>query len=190
MIGFCLKLLLQIVFQTMFLFLILWSSLFDNRWENVRSFLTRNYSPESVIYLSGLLIFFALIVTTIGWGFYRYKLLLNTFVCKIKAWNEPQKVQNFLLCVILNLKILKLSRNIIRYTSDICKKVSKVSEFNFTLLPSSEILCLENSNYGESLFAIILSLNAFLLSSIPERPWKFICYRLSYIHNCRYINNQ
>ena len=69
MLLFGFKLLLQIVFQTMFLFMILWMTLFHNRWENIRKFLKRNYSPGSVIYLSGSLILFALILTIIDRGF-------------------------------------------------------------------------------------------------------------------------
>ena len=68
MFSFGLKLLIQIVFQTMFLFMILWMTLFHNRWKNMRNFLKRNNSPESVIYLSGFLILFALILTALGNG--------------------------------------------------------------------------------------------------------------------------
>ena len=66
MLAFGIKLQLQIVFQTIFLFTILWMTLFHKRWENFRYFMTRNYSPESEIYLSGFLIVSALTLTTLG----------------------------------------------------------------------------------------------------------------------------
>ena len=53
----------------MFLFMILWMTLFHNRWKNMRNYLKRTNSPESVIYLSGFLILFALILTALGNGF-------------------------------------------------------------------------------------------------------------------------
>ena len=68
MLAFGVKLILQIVFQTMFLYMVLWMTLFHERWENLRHFMKRNYSPESVIYLSGFLISFAHVVTTLGIG--------------------------------------------------------------------------------------------------------------------------
>ena len=68
MLAFGVKLILQIVFQTMFLFMVLWMTLFHERWENLRHFMKRNYSPETVIYLSGFLISFAHVVTTLGIG--------------------------------------------------------------------------------------------------------------------------
>ena len=69
MLAFSLKLITHIVFQTIFLFMILWMTLFHNRWENFRYFMIRNYSTDSVIYLSGFLILFAFTVTTLGEGF-------------------------------------------------------------------------------------------------------------------------
>ena len=71
MLAFGLKLMLQIVFQTMFLFMILWMTLFHDRWQNVRNFLKGNYSPASDIYFSGLIILLALVMTTLGRGLNR-----------------------------------------------------------------------------------------------------------------------
>ena len=68
MLGYCLKIMFQIVFQTLLLFMVLWMTLFHDRWENFRDFMTRTYSPESVIYLSGFVIITALMVTTFGTG--------------------------------------------------------------------------------------------------------------------------
>ena len=58
----------QIVFQTLFLFMVLWMTLFHDRWENVRDFMTRTYNFESVIYLSGFVVITALMITTFGKG--------------------------------------------------------------------------------------------------------------------------
>ena len=68
MLAFGLKVVLQIAFQTIFLFMILWMTLFHKRWENFRYFMNRNYSSKSVIFLSGFLILFAFTVTTLGRG--------------------------------------------------------------------------------------------------------------------------
>ena len=68
LLGYFLKIMFQILFQTIFLFMILWMILFHNRWQNFREFMSRNYSSESVKYLSGFLIITALVVTTFGRG--------------------------------------------------------------------------------------------------------------------------
>ena len=68
MLAVSLKLITQIVFQTIFLFMILWMTLFHKRWENFRYFMIRNYSAESVIYFSGFLILLAFTVTILGEG--------------------------------------------------------------------------------------------------------------------------
>ena len=69
MLAFGVKLVAQVVFQTMLLFLILWMSLVHKRWENFRYFMIRNYAPDSLIFLSGFMIIFGFIVTTLGRGF-------------------------------------------------------------------------------------------------------------------------
>ena len=66
MIGFCLKTMFQILFQTLFLFVVLWMTLFHDRWKNVRDYMTRTYFPESVIYLSGVTIITAFMIATFG----------------------------------------------------------------------------------------------------------------------------
>ena len=77
MLAFSLKLIIQIVFQTIFLFMILWMTLFHKRWENFRYFMIRNYSAESVNYLSGFLILFAFTITTLGEGFLSLRIRLE-----------------------------------------------------------------------------------------------------------------
>ena len=72
MLAFGLKLIIQIVCQTIFLFFILWMTLFHERWANFRFFMTRNYSPKSLIYLSSFLILFSYIITTLGIGRVRF----------------------------------------------------------------------------------------------------------------------
>ena len=57
--------------------MILWMTLFHKRWQNFRYFMIRNYSAESVIYLSGFLIFFAFTITTIGEGFLSLRIRLE-----------------------------------------------------------------------------------------------------------------
>ena len=69
MLSFGLKLIFQIIFHTIFTFMILWVTIFHKRWKNFRNFLARNYSRESVIYLSGFLIISAFTLTTLGRGF-------------------------------------------------------------------------------------------------------------------------
>ena len=69
MLAFGLKLIFQIILQTIFLFMILWMTLFHERWENIRYFMNRNYSTKSARFLSGFLILFAYILTTSGRGF-------------------------------------------------------------------------------------------------------------------------
>lgn len=128
-----------IVFQTMFLFMILWMALFHKRWDNFRYFMTRNYDPESIIYLTGFLILSALTLTSLGWWCDLYELIKEV---KIKYWNiffnRPQKVQTFILCLLSNLTYLQISKNAKKFFVDICKKVWLVSEFNFTLHGTSD----------------------------------------------------
>ena len=52
---------------------------------------------------------------------------------------------------------------------DLYKKFWNVSGFNFTLLPTSEIFCLEQHKFVKELFVAIETLIAYLFSSIPER---------------------
>ena len=66
--GYFLKTMLQIVFQMSCVFMMLWMTLFHNRWQNFRDFIIRNYSEDSLNYLCGFFIFFALIVITFGRG--------------------------------------------------------------------------------------------------------------------------
>ena len=68
MLAFGLKLILQIVFQTIFLFMILWMTLIHKRWENLRYFISREYSQESVVFISGSLILLFFILITLGKG--------------------------------------------------------------------------------------------------------------------------
>ena len=56
--------------------MILWMTLFHERWENFRYFMTRNYSPESVIYLSGFLIIFVFTLTTLGRDYESFQLFI------------------------------------------------------------------------------------------------------------------
>ena len=66
--GYFLKMIVQIASQTLFLFMILWMILFHKRWENFREFMSRNYSADSLVVLSGFLLISALVLTTFGRG--------------------------------------------------------------------------------------------------------------------------
>ena len=76
MLAFCLKILFQILFQTLFLYMVLWMTLFHDRWKTLREFMTRTYTKDSVIYLSGFVIITALMVTTFGRGLIGWRLKL------------------------------------------------------------------------------------------------------------------
>ena len=58
---------------------------------------------------------------------------------------------------------------------DMYRKFWNVSKFDFTLLPTSEIFCLEKHEFVEKLFVAIETLIAYLFSSIPERL-KIFCW--------------
>ena len=51
--------------------MILWMTLFHDRWQNSRDFIERNYSFQSLIYLCGFIIIFSLVLTTFGRGLNR-----------------------------------------------------------------------------------------------------------------------
>ena len=59
---------------------------------------------------------------------------------------------------------------------DICKKFWIVSKFDFTLVPTSKIFFVSKPNSGGNLSAII-TLAAYIFSSFPERPKKFVTSR-------------
>ena len=167
MLGYILKIMFQIVFQTMFIFTILWMTLFHDRWENFRFFMTRNYSPQSVKYLCGFIMIFAFTVTTFGrvWK-------LSKFCQKglfQKVWSQPLIVQNLIKCLILNFEFKRCSKNVTKYLSNIGRKFLELCEFYFTLLPTTEFLLLHRNSSRGNIFKGISILTTHLISSIPER---------------------
>ena len=69
LLGYFLKIIIQIAFQTIFLFMVLWMIVFHKRWENFRELMSRNYPANSFIVFSGLIIISTLFVTTFGRGY-------------------------------------------------------------------------------------------------------------------------
>ena len=85
---------------------------------------------------------------------------------------RPRKVQNLILCFTLDMKNWKIS-NVRTRIRKLSQQMCKVSEFNFTLLPSAEIYSLEQPRHHGSLFVALSIFSTYLISSIPERPKKF-----------------
>ena len=78
MLAFGLKLLLQIAVQTLFLFIILWMTLFHPRWKNFRIFLDRTYTSQSVIFITGFFMFLTFMMLILG----KRSLMFFVFVIK------------------------------------------------------------------------------------------------------------
>ena len=83
--------------------------------------------------------------------------------------NHPWKGQNYILCLAANFDNWALSKKTIKFLTDVRKKFWEVSEFNLTLLQTSDIYCIEKQKSSLSLRGI-LTLFAYLLSSVQERP--------------------
>ena len=67
-IFFILKLMGQIAFQTFVAFMVLWLTLFYDRWGNYREFMSRNYSSLTVSVISGFVIFLVFPALILGHG--------------------------------------------------------------------------------------------------------------------------
>ena len=103
----------------------------------------------------------------------REKLTYNCNFVEYGAYlliKDLKKVQNFILCLILNLKDLIITRNRMKHIRDVCRRYWKVTEFDFTLLPTSDVFYLKEPNHDKKFFPIISTLAAYLFSSIPEKP--------------------
>ena len=159
----------QIVFQTLFLFIVLWMTLFHDRWENVRDFMTRTYNFESVIYLSGFVVISALMVTIFGKGLDAIIKLFWRIVLK------PQKVRNLILCLLFNRKKCQNSQNLRKHFWNICQKYWELSEYHYTLLPTSEHFLIRKRIPEKHFIMAISILTTHLISSIPAWP-KFCHY--------------
>ena len=65
----------------------------------------------------------------------------------------------------------------------------RVSEFNFTLLPSAEVFSIEHVGLEQprpqgTLFVAVSIFIAYLISSVPERPNFFLLFLKVLIKNC------
>ena len=161
---------LQIVFQMLFIFMILWMTVFHNRWQNFRDFITKNYSEDSLNYLCGFFIFLALIGITFGRGWIFFEISLYRETDK-----QSLTVQNSLICLLMNSKKTSTSHNTMKHFRDIGQKLFELSEFYFTVLPTSECSLLQENQRRTSIFRVILIFITHLISSIPERQ-KFFSF--------------
>ena len=93
------KVLLQLSFQTFVTFLVLWLTLFYERWENYRMYIRRTYDFDVSI-LSGIFIFLVFPTLNLGLGHSIISLKLRSF------YKLTQKVQNFISCCIKNISFL------------------------------------------------------------------------------------
>ena len=155
----------------MLLFMMLWMTVFHNRWQNVRDFMVRTYSPESVKYLSGMILISAYMIIIFARG-----LILPNVVEEAKLKKGSPKsltVQNYILCLLLNFGNGQCQHSVKDFIWITGRKLRKLSEFYFTVLPSSEFLFFERNNSRGNLLRFIWFLIAHLTSSIPERQ-KFV----------------
>ena len=83
--------------------------------------------------------------------------------------NLPRKVQNFIMCLISNLPDLKQSKSRTSFFADIWKKFLNVSEFNFTLLRTSDMFCFTKTKSSGNYLRIFVTFAAYMLSSISDR---------------------
>ena len=93
------KMILQLSFQTFVAFLVLWLTLFYERWENYRMYIGRTYEFD-VSFLSGIFIFWVFPTLNLGLGHSIIFLKLRSF------YKLTQKVQNFISCCIKNITFL------------------------------------------------------------------------------------
>ena len=93
------KMILQLSFQTFVAFLVLWLTLFYERWENYRIYIRRTYDFDVSI-LSGIFIFLVFPTLNLGLGHSIISFKLRSF------YKLTQKVQNFISCCIENISFL------------------------------------------------------------------------------------
>ena len=93
------KMILQLSFQTFVAFLVLWLTLFYERWENHRMYIRRTYDFDVSI-LSGIFIFLVFPTLNLGLGHSIISFKLRSF------YKLTQKVQNFIICCIKNISFL------------------------------------------------------------------------------------
>ena len=79
-------------------------------------------------------------------------------------------MRNLILCLLFNLKKCQNSQNKMKYLWDICQKYWELSEFHFTLLPTSEHFFMGKREPGKNFMMAISILTTHLISSVPARP--------------------
>ena len=92
----------------------------------------------------------------------------------MKSHSKSQKVRNLILCFVFNLEPCQCSQNLRKYLWNICRKYWELSEYHYTLLPTSENFLLQKQKPGKNIVRTILILTAHLISSLPEWPKLFL----------------
>ena len=92
-------------------------------------------------------------------------------------------VQNILMCLLINSNEIITSRNIMKYFRDIGKKLLELSEFHFTVLPTSEYSLLRENEKRTNIFRVLFIFMTHLISSIPEWQKFFLVFSNSSINN-------
>ena len=95
---------------------------------------------------------------------------LNIFEISLFQENDKKSltVQNSIICLLMNSIKALTSQNTMKHFRDIGKKLLELSEFHFTVLPTSEYLLLQENQRRPNIFKVILIFMTHLISSIPE----------------------
>ena len=95
MLIFGLKMIIQIIFQTSVIFFVLWMTLFHERWKNVREYIERSYTSDTMLLISGLIIFISYFFIIFGrswyWNFIsnkKWSWLVIKFIISFIIWNK------------------------------------------------------------------------------------------------------
>ena len=113
----------------------------------------------------------------------RFNIFLK-WACFKKEINKSLKVQNVLICLLMNSTATITSQNIQKYFRDVGKKLLENSEFHFTVLPTSEYSLLQEDQTRRNIFRVILIFMTHLISSIPEWQKFFFVFWNSSNKNC------
>ena len=85
-----------------------------------------------------------------------------------KELTRSLEVQNIILCLLLNFEIGRFSQNVTKYLSHTGRKFWKLSEFFFTVLPTSEFTLIYTNISRKDSFNAILNVTSHVISSVPE----------------------
>ena len=86
-------------------------------------------------------------------------------------------MRNLILCLLFNLKKCQSSQNMRNYFWNICQKYWELSEYHYTLLPTSEHFLIRKRTPDKHFMMAISILTTHLISSIPAWP-KFFHYKM------------